>query len=155
MGDDWAMTPGELRNAHAALADFWHPVALSCEVGVEPVAVRLAGHSWVLVRLGSAISSFVDACPHRRARLSAGHVSDGTLQCMYHGWRFANDGGCVEIPGLEDTAAIPARAALHSPAEVAGREGLGWLAPEPPPAPLPRLGPPAAPGGARHATVPP
>src|SRR5258708_37945038 len=98
MGDDWAMTPGEFTNAHPALAEFWHPVALSCEVGAEPVAVRLAGHSWVLVRLGSAISAFVDACPHRRARLSAGHVSDGTLQCMYHGWRFANDGGCVEIP---------------------------------------------------------
>ena len=153
MGDDWAMTPGEFTNAHPALAEFWHPVALSCEVGVEPVAVRLAGHSWVLVRLGSAISAFVDACPHRRARLSAGHVSDGTLQCMYHGWRFANDGGCVEIPALEDTAAIPARAALHRPAEVAERDGLVWLAPKPPRAPLPELVPGVPLGGDGIATV--
>src|SRR5260370_36495886 len=137
MGDDWAMTPGEFTNAHPALAEFWHPVALSCEVGAEPVAVRLAGHSWVLVRLGSAISAFVDACPHRRARLSAGHVSDGTLQCMYHGWRFANDGGCVEIPALEDTAGIPARAGLSRPAEVGGPDGFLWVGPEPPRAPPP------------------
>ncbi len=46
MGDDWVMTPGEFTNAHPALAEFWHPVALSCEVGVEPVAVRLAGQGW-------------------------------------------------------------------------------------------------------------
>ena len=37
------MTPGEFTNAHPALAEFWHPVALSAEVGREPVAVRLAG----------------------------------------------------------------------------------------------------------------
>jgi phenylpropionate dioxygenase-like ring-hydroxylating dioxygenase large terminal subunit len=141
MGDDWVMTLGEFTNAHPALAEFWHPVALSCEVGADPVAVRLAGQGWVLVRLGGAVSAFVDACPHRRARLSAGHVSDGALQCMYHGWRFARDGRCVEIPALDDTAAIPARAALNRPAEVAEQDGLVWLAPKPPRAPLPALVP--------------
>jgi vanillate O-demethylase monooxygenase subunit len=135
------MTTGEFTNAHPALAEFWHPVALSCEVGQEPVGVRLAGQGWALVRFGGAVAAFADACPHRRARLSAGHISDGALQCMYHGWRFAADGRCVAIPALEHGAAIPARAALHRAAEVAERDGLVWLAPMPPRAPLPELAP--------------
>ena len=32
VGDDSDMTAEEFTNAHPALAEFWHPVALSCEV---------------------------------------------------------------------------------------------------------------------------
>jgi phenylpropionate dioxygenase-like ring-hydroxylating dioxygenase large terminal subunit len=133
------MTAGEFTNAHPALSGFWHPVALSSEVGPEPVAVRLAGLGWALARIGGSLAAFADACPHRRARLSAGQVTDGTLQCMYHGWRFTADGRCVAIPALEDGAAIPERATLRRPAEVAEQDGLVWLAPEPPRAPVPVL----------------
>ena len=136
------MTPEEFTNAHPALPEFWHPVALSCDVGEEPVAAGLAGQGWVLARIGGgAVAAFADACPHRRARLSAGHVNDGTLQCMYHGWRFGPDGRCVDIPALGDAGQIPARAALHRAADVAERDGLVWLAPLPPRAPLPELVP--------------
>jgi phenylpropionate dioxygenase-like ring-hydroxylating dioxygenase large terminal subunit len=141
MGDDGGMTSGEFTNAHPALAEFWHPVALSCDVGEEPVAARVAGQGWALARLGGAVAAFADACPHRRARLSAGSVSEGTLQCTYHGWRFSPDGRCVDIPALGDAAQIPERAALRRPAEVAERDGLVWLAPLPPRAPLPDLVP--------------
>src|SRR5260370_40093091 len=100
MGDDWAMTPGEFTNAHPALAEFWHPVALSCEVGVEPVAVRLAGHSWGLVRLGSAISAFVDACPHRRGRRARGGGLRGALPGVCDGCGVASDGRDAGVPRL-------------------------------------------------------
>jgi phenylpropionate dioxygenase-like ring-hydroxylating dioxygenase large terminal subunit len=147
------MTSEEFTNAHPALAEFWHPVALSCDVGEEPVAARLAGQGWALTRFGGAVAAFADACPHRRARLSAGSVSDGTLQCMYHGWRFASDGRCVDIPALGDAGQIPARAALHRPAEVTERDGLVWLAPSPPRARLPELAPAAPLEGDGVATV--
>ncbi len=147
------MTPGEFTNAHPALAEFWHPAALSCEVVQEPVAVRLAGRGWVLARFGGAVAAFADACPHRRARLSAGRVSDGALECAYHGWRFARDGRCVDIPALGDTASIPERAALRRPAEIAERDGLVWLAPMTPRAPLPDLAPDVPLGGDGIATV--
>jgi len=135
------MGSDEFTNAHPALAEFWHPVALSCDVGDEPVAARLAGQGWALVRIDRAVAAFADACPHRRARLSAGSVSDGMLQCTYHGWRFASDGRCVDIPALGDAGQIPARAALRRAAEVTERDGLVWLAPLPPRAPLPELVP--------------
>ena len=119
----------------------------------SPVAARLAGQGWVLARLGGAVTAFTDACPHRRARLSAGSVRDGTLECTYHGWRFARDGRCVDIPALTDTGQIPARAALHRPAEVAERDGLVWLAPLPSRAPLPELSPARPLAGEGVATV--
>ena len=147
------MRPAEFTNAHPALAEFWHPVALSREVGPGPVEVRLAGQDWALARFGGAVAAFADACPHRRARLSAGHISDGTLQCTYHGWRFTADGRCVEIPALGDAGPIPERAELRRPAEIVERDGLVWLAPMPPRAPLPVLAPGTGPGGDGIATV--
>ena len=152
--DDSAEASGEFTNAHPALAEFWHPVALSSDVGREPVGVRLAGQGWVLARLDGQVAAFADACPHRRARLSAGQVIDGgTIQCTYHGWRFDVGGACVHIPALEDTAQIPARAALPRPAEVTEAAGLVWLAPKPPRAPLPELNPLVPLGGDGIATV--
>src|ERR1700722_10462318 len=75
--DDRAMAAGEFTNAHPALSGFWHPVALSSEVGPEPVAVRLAGSGWALARLGGPLAAFDEACPPRRAQLSAGPLSAG------------------------------------------------------------------------------
>jgi phenylpropionate dioxygenase-like ring-hydroxylating dioxygenase large terminal subunit len=129
----------EFTNLHPGLADFWHPVALSAEVSDQPVGVRLAGQGWVLVRLEGTVAAFPDICPHRRARLSAGQVVDGTLQCRYHGWRYAADGACVEIPALGDDASIPGRATLPRPAAVAEQDGMVWLAPRSPRAATPTL----------------
>src|SRR5215472_4745991 len=89
--DDRDMSSEEFTNAHPALAQFWHPVALSAELGPEPVAARLGGQGWALARINGGIVAFADACPHRRARLSAGQITGGTLQCPYHGWQFAPD----------------------------------------------------------------
>ncbi len=148
MRHDWDMTHREFTNAHPALAEFWHPVALSQEMAEEPVGIRLASQGWALVRFGGAggadgdgglVRAFADECPHRRARLSAGLVTDGMLQCSYHGWRFTAEGKCALIPALEETAAIPERATLRRPAEVTEHDGLVWLAPMAPRAPLPDL----------------
>jgi phenylpropionate dioxygenase-like ring-hydroxylating dioxygenase large terminal subunit len=147
------MTFGEFTNVHPRLAEFWHPVALSADVVEQPVAGLLAGQGWALVRLHGTVAAFADACPHRRARLSAGSVRDGALECMYHGWRFDSDGRCVVIPALDDGAQIPARAALRRPAAVAEHGGLVWLAPLPPRAPLPELVPGVPLAGEGVATV--
>jgi phenylpropionate dioxygenase-like ring-hydroxylating dioxygenase large terminal subunit len=147
------MAAEEFTNAHPALAHFWHPVALSSEVGREPVAVRLGGQGWALARFSDGVAAFADACPHRRARLSAGEITDGTLQCTYHGWRFTPAGRCVLIPALEESAAIPERATLRLPASVIEQDGLVWLAPEPPRAPIPDLHPGVPLGGDGIATA--
>lgn len=69
-----------------------------------------------------------DRCPHRAARLSDGHVIDGRLECLYHGWQFDSDGRCVSIPQLPHGSAIPVRACAASYA-VVERQGIAWVWP--------------------------
>jgi vanillate O-demethylase monooxygenase subunit len=126
------VTDVRLTNTDRALRSFWHPVIASDDVPAStPVAVRLLGEPWVLVRIDGVVHALVDRCPHRRVPLSAGRVVDGTLECAYHGYRFAPDGGCVRIPALDDATPIPSRACVAT-AFVEERFGLVWLAPEPP-----------------------
>jgi len=82
-----------------------------------------------------------------------GSVQGDELVCPYHGWRYGADGRCVAIPALEETAAIPERATLRHPAEVAEQDGMVWLAPDSPRAPLPDLHPAVPLGGDGIATV--
>lgn len=128
-----------LDNSSRRVRRAWHVVAVAEDVGDEPVQVWLLGEPWVLVRLDGSIRAFPDRCPHRLAPLSAGWMKDGTLQCGYHGWRFAGDGRCVEIPALGKTDRISRRATLASPAGITERYGLVWLAPEEPLAPMPEF----------------
>jgi vanillate O-demethylase monooxygenase subunit len=126
-----------LTNTEPALRRAWHVVALSTEVGIDPVAVRLLGEQWVLVRLPDGdgttrLVAYVDRCPHRRAPLSAGRVVGDSLQCGYHGWCFDADGACTEIPALGGSDRIPPRARATTPAALTERAGLVFLAPEPP-----------------------
>ena len=55
--DDSDMTSEEFTNGHPALAQFWHPVALSSEVGGEPAAGRLGGRGWALARFSGGIAA--------------------------------------------------------------------------------------------------
>lgn len=78
----------------ATVTRFFHPVLASRKLQGRPVKVQIAGESYVLWRDGTGrAAAFLDACPHRKAPLSAGRVRpDGRLQCPYHGWNFDADG---------------------------------------------------------------
>jgi vanillate O-demethylase monooxygenase subunit len=96
--------------------------------------VRLLGDDWVLVRLpdgrgGHDLAAFADRCPHRRAPLSAGWVDGTSLRCGYHGWCFAADGTCTEIPSLGELEHVPSRAVATKPAGLAERNGMVFLTP--------------------------
>ena len=85
----------------AALEFFWHPVATEQELtsASDVMAVRLLGRDLVIARTApGTVAALVDRCPHRSTRLSVGCVDRGALRCAYHGWRWAPDGRCVEIP---------------------------------------------------------
>lgn len=127
-------------NENPSLRHCWHPVARSADVGDgAPVAVELLGEHWCLVRLGGRLSAFADACPHRLSPLSAGVVVDETLQCAYHGYRFAADGSCVRIPAMDPALPIPQRAGASTAAAVSESLGLIWLAPSDPVVALPEV----------------
>lgn len=124
-----------LSNTHPGLRRAWHPVARAVDVGAEPVAVRLLGEDWVVVRLSTGLAAFVDRCPHRLAPLSLGRVEGAALRCGYHGWCFDRSGDCVEIPSMT-AGPRPARAALVAAHAVVEHQGVVFVAPEAPSAPL-------------------
>lgn len=114
----------------------WHPVALAQEVVHAPLAVRLLEQELVLWRdLAGEVRAFVDRCPHRGARLSMGRVSGDRLECPYHGWQFASDGHCAQVPAVPEFVPPPA----HCVRAFAVQEayGLVWVQLEAADTPLP------------------
>jgi 5,5'-dehydrodivanillate O-demethylase len=123
----------------ALLRRYWMPVTASVELPPGAArAVRLLGEDLVLVRTtGGALGLLHERCPHRGTSLATGCVDEAGIRCGYHGWRFAPDGTCLEIPG-EDRPALRerARAGAGRVAELGGLV-FAYLGPEPAP-PLPR-----------------
>lgn len=110
------MTPG-----------YWQAVARSSDLRRKPLRVLVNDRAIVLFRTSDGVSALHDRCPHRHVELSKGRVVGDTIECPYHGWRFAGDGNCVEMPGC--IAAIPkARAARYVTTE---KDGAIFLAQEP------------------------
>lgn len=82
------------------LRNYWYPVLQSEEVpSGQPFAFKVMGEDLVVWRDASGNPQIVlDRCPHRNAKLSAGHVLDGNIQCALHGLRFGGTGRCAMIP---------------------------------------------------------
>jgi 3-ketosteroid 9alpha-monooxygenase subunit A len=92
-------------------------------------ALRYFGRDLVLVRTGSGVVRLFDAfCPHLGAHLGHGARIEGeALRCPFHGWRFATDGRCIEIPYARR---IPASATLRPwPTEVRNQIVWAWFHP--------------------------
>ena len=128
----------------------WTPAVPLTALGGNPVALELAGEAVVAFRDGQvAWHALLDRCPHRSARLSLGEVTaEGTLQCRYHGWRFAGDGQCKRVPlnELNERALARIRATALPTREIGGALWIftGTQAPAEPQVPEPLRGPPGA-----------
>jgi nitrite reductase/ring-hydroxylating ferredoxin subunit len=49
-----------------------------------------------------------DVCPHAGAPLNNGPLHNGTVTCLWHGWRFSlHNGGCVNLPKGMGVATYP------------------------------------------------
>jgi phenylpropionate dioxygenase-like ring-hydroxylating dioxygenase large terminal subunit len=124
---------------HQVLHDHWYVVAEGADVADAPVAVRLLGRDLVLWRSASGcVVAAPDRCPHREAPLSTGSVHDGCLVCPYHGWTFADEGRCVEVPSSGAGRPVPPTAHLPT-VRVDERYGLVWLCLGEPVAEIPRM----------------
>ncbi len=80
------------------LRNAWYAAALSSEVSEKPLARQLLGENIALFRTAEGVGAVEDRCPHRFAPLSLGKVQAESIECGYHGLRFAKDGKCVLNP---------------------------------------------------------
>jgi len=92
----------------------WFMLLYSDELAAGEVKpLHYLGRELVAYREPGGAARVVDAfCPHLGAHLGHGGKRVGdTLQCPFHGWRFAADGRCVHVPYADK---IPPRAQLES-----------------------------------------
>jgi vanillate O-demethylase monooxygenase subunit len=130
-------TPATIAAYYAAMRRFWHPVLSSSELTDSPRAVELLTEEVVLARLNGEIVAMQDLCRHFQAKLSLGEITHvrgqgDCLMCPYHGWSYAEDGRCVQIPQLTPDRQIPTDAVVPT-YQVAERYGLIWLCLDPHP----------------------
>jgi phenylpropionate dioxygenase-like ring-hydroxylating dioxygenase large terminal subunit len=112
------------------LWDFWYPALRSTEVtGNRLATAMLLEVPLVLGRTSDGMAfAMRDSCPHRGIPLSYGRFDGKTLECSYHGWKFAAcTGRCVEIPSLtsQDKLKVERIFAGHYPCEE--RDGYFWV----------------------------
>ena len=110
-----------------ALQDWWLPLAATdALVDGRCLPARHFEQALALWRGAQGPVAFDDRCPHRGASLSLGRVHEGTLECAYHGWRFAADGRCVAVPAVPGFEPPPGHAARTW--QLRERHGLLWVA---------------------------
>jgi 5,5'-dehydrodivanillate O-demethylase len=89
------------------LRRYWHVAAAASELSdQQPIKpVRLLGEDLILFRMPPAAGErepryglVGDRCPHRLTSFKHGLVDCEGIRCIYHGWKFAADGACLEMP---------------------------------------------------------
>jgi 5,5'-dehydrodivanillate O-demethylase len=95
------------------LRRYWHVAAAAVELTEErPIKpVRILGEDLILFRLppkpGETEPSYGlvgDRCPHRGTSFKNGIVEADGIRCIYHGWKFAPNGACLEQPAEKNSS---------------------------------------------------
>lgn len=108
------------------LPEAWFVACRSSELKSRPIGRTVQGVPLALFRGADGTpGAFLDRCPHRNVPLSKGTVTDGLLQCPYHGWRFDTDGACRSIPGLVGSPEGKARRAVRY--ATVEQDGFIWV----------------------------
>lgn len=85
----------------------WWVAAQSSELGRHLLGRWLLDTPVLLYRREDGIAvALENRCPHRGAPLSLGCLHGDQVQCGYHGFRYAHDGACVNVPSMK--SALPA-----------------------------------------------
>ena len=77
----------------------WYIACKAIDIRRSPVAFTAFDQPLVAFRGENGVPGvLIDRCAHRNAALSKGKVTNGALQCPYHGWQYSTDGQVVNIP---------------------------------------------------------
>ncbi|XP_076919856.1 chlorophyllide a oxygenase, chloroplastic-like [Bidens hawaiensis] len=91
---------GPVKRYHPRLKNFWYPVAFSSDLKDDTLTpIECFEEPWVLFRGKDGKPGCVkNTCAHRACPLDLGSVSEGRVQCPYHGWEYSTDGTCEKMP---------------------------------------------------------
>jgi phthalate 4,5-dioxygenase oxygenase subunit len=127
------------------LREYWIPALTPDDLVADgpPLRLRLLGENLIAFKASSGkIGLVANSCPHRGASLFFGRNEEEGLRCVYHGWKFAVDGRCVDMPSepAESNFKNKVRAIAYPCIE---RNGIVWtyMGSREEPPPLPALPP--------------
>jgi phthalate 4,5-dioxygenase len=84
------------------MREYWVPIALSSEfpvAGGDQVRILVLSERLIAFRSPDGQMGLIrEACPHRGASLFYGRNEPDGIRCVYHGWKFGTDGGCIDMP---------------------------------------------------------
>jgi 5,5'-dehydrodivanillate O-demethylase len=117
------------------LRRYWHPVAAVGELDERPTRpVRILGEDLVLFKTADGTYALIERfCAHMGTDLARGEVEDAALRCPRHGWLYADNGLCLDMP-LEDE--MPPEPIQLRAYKAQARAGMVWAYLGPQPAPL-------------------
>ncbi len=135
---------------------YWVPALLSRELPVadcDPVRVVLLGEKLIAFRDSDGkVGLIQNHCPHRGASLFFGRNEEAGLRCVYHGWKFAVDGTCLDMPNEPAESDFKAKVkAVAYPTQERGGIVWAYLGPRSTPPLLPDLEPNMLPEAELHA----
>ncbi len=111
------------------LRRYWIPAAKSSELEPDgaPVRLVLLGERLIAFRDSSGRVGVMDhRCPHRSASLFFGRNEDNGLRCVYHGWKYAVDGTCLDMPNLPPHQHFKEKVRARA-YEAVERSGVVWV----------------------------
>jgi nitrite reductase/ring-hydroxylating ferredoxin subunit len=77
----------------------WYIAAFSNEITRKPFERTIFGKPVVFYRTEAGLPvAMFGLCPHRYFPLAKGSLKGDAIVCGYHGFTFASDGKCIEIP---------------------------------------------------------
>src|SRR5438067_2306428 len=125
------------------MRQYWIPVVQSSELaaGGRPKRVRILGEDLIAYRNpGGRAAVCSEFCAHRRASLYFARNEERGLRCVYHGWQYGVDGGCIDMPNERPESSFQDKVTLPT-YPCAERGGVVWtyMGPASPPPGLPDL----------------
>lgn len=119
------------------LRQFWLPVAEIADVKpARAKTITIMSEKFTLYRGESGAAHLIGHfCPHRHVALGVGRVEGECVRCFYHGWKFDQDGNCVDQPAEDAAFKQKVHAAAYPTREYLGLVFAFLGTGEPPPFP--------------------
>ena len=109
------------------LTDYWYIACASAKLSKKPRSVEILSRNLVLFRSDDGSPAALEnRCAHRGMPLAGGRISQGAIECPYHGWCYDGSGAAVRIPS------VPGEPSGHPDASVPAfpcieQDGYVWV----------------------------